>query len=180
MQFQVEDHTMAHLSHNSRKKARKKRDGSALLRQLQTTQQGLYNAHVTLLCILAQHGGSITCTKGTLDQVVEGVTAHTLNWRTRQGQTPNEFMIETTDTTRGDQDGEQTSQNEGQQAATRQGDRVTLTRLPDEAEGEGEAVATSAADTEAVADRFQSVAGGTGADLEADLASEQRVGDATV
>lgn len=61
---------MAKLSRNARKKARTKRSISTLGRTLRTLQADYIKTQTMLLAVLAQRGGSVTITAGTLQQVL--------------------------------------------------------------------------------------------------------------
>jgi ABC-type protease/lipase transport system fused ATPase/permease subunit len=81
---------MAKLSRNARAKARKKRTISQLTRALRTVQSDFVRTQMTLLAVLAQKGGSVVVTAGTMQQVtpamgwemapVEGITGE---WEVR-------------------------------------------------------------------------------------------------
>ena len=61
-------------SRNLRRKRRIKRTNSLLKRQLRGLSQEAHKSYVFLMAILAQHGGEVTITKGTLVQSQENVT----------------------------------------------------------------------------------------------------------
>jgi len=65
---------MMRASRNQRKKQRTKRNMTSLRRQLQGVTGEAQKAYVTLLAVLAQKGGEVTITKGTIQQVMENVS----------------------------------------------------------------------------------------------------------
>lgn len=82
---------MAKLSRNARGKARVRRNLSLMGREYRKLQAAHFNTHLTLLMVLAQSGGELTVTQGTMQQTVEQIK--TLNWQSGPGVTPNEFVV---------------------------------------------------------------------------------------
>ncbi len=96
---------MAQDSRSIRRKRRIRRNVSTLARRLGTQhttieqlQSELGRAQMTLLMVLAQKGGEVTISKGTLDQVTAGI--QTMGWQVVPGTVPSEFIVRlvTTDT----------------------------------------------------------------------------------
>lgn len=82
---------MAAQSRNQRHKARQRRNISLLTRELKQARSAHFNAHLTVLMLLAQQGGEATVVQGTMQQVVQSVQE--LNWESVLGKVPNEFII---------------------------------------------------------------------------------------
>lgn len=82
---------MAHANRNTRHKQRIRRNLSLANRQLRELQKAHFNTHLTLLMILAQRGGEVVVTQGTMQQTIQGIQG--LNWQTFPGDNPNEFVV---------------------------------------------------------------------------------------
>lgn len=68
-----------------------RRDRNNLGRQLRRTATNGKQAYATLLAVLAQKGGEVVITQGTLDQVSQNYER--LAWVVEKGKTPNEFIV---------------------------------------------------------------------------------------
>ena len=72
--------------------ARKLRRSRTLaIRSLKESRMVAFNAHTTLLSVLAQQGGEVTVTLGTFQQVIRDVQK--LNWVNAPGANGGEFII---------------------------------------------------------------------------------------
>ena len=78
-------------SRNERRKRRQRRTISLLTRQSNRLQEQFQKTHFTLLGVLAQSGGEVTVTKGTLQQVLDRLKF--LNWQTIAGKEENEYVV---------------------------------------------------------------------------------------
>src|SRR2546426_2046167 len=79
---------------DSRRKryARKLRRSRTLaIRSLKESRIAGFNAHTTLLSVLAQQGGEVTVTLGTFQQVIQDVQK--LNWVNAPGANGGEFIV---------------------------------------------------------------------------------------
>ena len=74
-----------------RKRRRLKRTSSLVSRALTQTRTAYLSAAATLLSVLAQSGGEVTVTRGTMEQVSQNLQS--LSWKTIQGEKPNEFIV---------------------------------------------------------------------------------------
>lgn len=82
---------MAKLSRNARKKARVRRNLSMANRSLKQLQQAYYNTQLTLLMVLAQNGGEIAVTQGTMQQVIPNIK--NITWQNFPGANDKEFIV---------------------------------------------------------------------------------------
>lgn len=82
---------MPSASRLANRKRRARRNISLLTRQFQQEALGRTKVVIHLLSILAQKGGEITVTKGTIDQVVAGLTQ--MSYSIDKGETENEFIF---------------------------------------------------------------------------------------
>ena len=72
--------------------ARKLRRSRTLaIRSLKESRIVAFNAHTTLLSVLAQQGGEVTVTLGTFQQVIQDVQK--LNWVNAPGANGGEFIV---------------------------------------------------------------------------------------
>jgi hypothetical protein len=82
---------MAKASRNERRKARIKRTNSLLKRQLGLLSQEAHKSYVYLMAVLAQSGGELKVTKGTIQQALENV--RTLGYQIVAGETEQDLII---------------------------------------------------------------------------------------
>lgn len=83
---------MAKLSRNARHKAKTKRTLSQTRKQLRAMNRAYFNAMSTLLMVLAQKGGEVTVTQGTMQQTIQNLQR--LSWRADPSPTDvNEFVV---------------------------------------------------------------------------------------
>lgn len=89
---------MSQLPRNQRHKARLKRNVSILSRSLRNLQQQFGQTQTMLLAVLAQSGGEVTITTGTLNQVLPKLA--TLGWQVMtnplvpgESLVPGEFVV---------------------------------------------------------------------------------------
>lgn len=88
---------MATASRNERKKRRQKRTNSLLKQSLKQTYQAHANALVTLFAVLAQRGGSVMVTKGTLEQASQNLNR--LSYQVDKGDNEGEFIVRVVENT---------------------------------------------------------------------------------
>ena len=79
---------MSSASRNERRKRRQRRSISLLTRQSSQLRVQLQTTHIALLGVLAQLGGEVTVTKGTLAQVTRQ-----MSWQTVPGANAQEFIV---------------------------------------------------------------------------------------
>src|SRR6266851_4932997 len=82
---------MARDSRSVRRKRRLRRNVSLMTRALEQSQAGFQKAVTGLLFVLAQSGGEVSITKGTMEQVVAKI--QTLGWWIDKGANENEFIV---------------------------------------------------------------------------------------
>ena len=75
-------------SRNANHKRRQRRTISLLTRQARQLLADLQKTHLTLLGVLAQSGGEVTVTKGTLAQVTRQ-----MSWQMVPGANEHEFIV---------------------------------------------------------------------------------------
>lgn len=85
---------MATASRNEKRKRRLRRNVSIYRRALEQTETQRQSIIVTLLAVLAQKGGEITITKGTINQVIENIKS--LGFSTTPGATDGEYVVRMT------------------------------------------------------------------------------------
>ncbi len=109
---------MAKLSRNARNKARTKRSLSLTRRQLRNTSGEFIKTHITLLAVLAQKGGEVVITTGTLQQVQVNMAG--FNWSIGPSGVEGEFVVKlvtkeepTAEEIQGDPDAEARMEAEG-------------------------------------------------------------------
>jgi hypothetical protein len=73
LNFDFGENIMAKASRNERRKARIKRTNSLLKKQLRGLSVEAHKSYVMLMALLAQKGGEITVTKGTLQQAAQDI-----------------------------------------------------------------------------------------------------------
>lgn len=89
---------MAKLPANQRHKARLKRTVTQLQRAFQQLNAQFGQTQTMLLAVLAQHGGDITVTAGTIQQILPKLSV--LGWQTvASAETPGEFVVRLVDNT---------------------------------------------------------------------------------
>ena len=88
---------MATASRNERKKRRQKRTNSLLKQSLKQTYQAHANALVTLFAVLAQRGGSVMVTKGTLEQASQNLNR--LSYQVDKGDNEREYIVRVVENT---------------------------------------------------------------------------------
>lgn len=84
---------MAHLSRNARAKARKKRTITLQKRLITKLAEDYRRTMIALLGILAQGGGEVRVTMGTIQQVEENLRG--LGWKVTPSQTDRNEVIMT-------------------------------------------------------------------------------------